>query len=133
MHKIKSLLFAFMFLLICSFERRKILYACFFGPIIFYEKSNGHTCGRLHPAHTRGSASVCKRINLGMFLVPRRTGLVCGHSPGRPHGRFTTREGLVCGRSAVRPHATFHARTRASVWAFVISPTRPSPLPHPSC
>lgn len=35
MHKIKFLLFEFMFLLICSFERRKILYACFFGPIIY--------------------------------------------------------------------------------------------------
>ena len=98
-----------------------------------YGNVNAHTCGRLHLAHTRGSASVRERTNLGMFLVPRRTGLVCGRSAGRPHGRFTTQEGLVCGRSAVRPHATLHAHTRASVWAFAISPTRPSPLPHPSC
>ena len=81
----------------------------------------------------RGSASVCERTNLGMFLVPRKTGLMCGRSAGRPHGRFTTQEGLVCGRSAVRPHAILHAHTMTSVWAFAISPARPSPLPHPSC
>ena len=37
----------------------------------------------------------------------------------------------MCGHLAVRSHASFQACRGAVVWAFISSPTRPSPLPHP--
>ena len=99
--------------------------------IQIYGNTNAHTCGRLHLAHTCGSTFVCGCTNLGMFVVPRRIGLVCVHSSGCPHVHFHHTEGPVCGHLAVRPHVSFHSRTGAGVWAFISSPTRPSPLPHP--
>ena len=83
---------------------------------------------RMDPRPTN-SARILARSS--SFCVPRRTKLVCGHSSGRPHVLFSPHGGLVCGRLAIRPHTSFTHAEGAGVWAFITSPTRPSPSPHP--
>ena len=48
-----------------------------------------------------------------------------------PTRSFSPHVGLVCGRLAIRPHTSFTHAEGAGVWAFITSPTRPSPSPHP--
>ena len=76
----------------------------FLARSIFFGNTNAHTCGCLHLVHTRGFTFVCDCKNFGMFVVPRRTGLMCEHLFGRSHVRFHHTEGSMCGCLAIHSH-----------------------------